>query len=924
MGGVTFAIPPLLLLVISLPILPSPTPSRDPLTLLLTLWQVQGGVAGVGIVLFVFLLQTVNLQRRGLATVLTLAVQSGILWASSYGLSAVLAVGIAIGMVSTLSTATWPVILAIVAVATSNFVVVLSVLFRTLNYLGDNQLATLRRTLLLDEVERVTLIQWLNSASKSALGAYSKDSVVAGTFYSLDGEAKSPAWTLRARRRSRVVDIDLRAIHRLASELRSIGPGEPTIQLMASLGNSLDSGEPILHAFASPTLVQKARLTFAIRSVKGSSPQEEEDMLSELSDELLASIRDGDIGRFRDRISLGVAVTERCLSILGELGSANRDEVPWLRPLDAVQTMLRFGLEEALKTRRTDFVLEVRSAVYSVTQTAADAGSIDAFSAFLRLYPPLRRVVLSLGVGNDPLYREIYWRNLTEIARFGPGRSGRRGGDDPEFVTEALGLVESTLVSMIRDSIHEESDDFFQLLDAHRLAFQYDDRPRRRSSRRGEARLFREDDGSHWMALGGWAMHQLASDHISAPFAKQVLTSLAGRFGSGEDILAAMIDVADREGSESGELSSWILSEQAEGIAHFDTSHAPLIASAIAMSLIRWGALRPRAVDVERSHELVEEVRHVSRAILSEGSYHRSFEAIGLLTDENLATVRAIVSSFEEAASNEDVRQRAILRTAPIQEAKRTAFERAVAKEYEKASLFRSVRSVFIVAEEPLSADLTAFGIGFHERLPKGMFTADGKVVGHDFVVKQYAEGIDDGEVKHLQEAIVDAFEPEVLSQLEMLNRLAEVCEGAGEGLLLLGGSTRRDLYRHPSFMPAGQGRLHRDQSGELAGVPVINVLAGGRFAAIYLPPSAVTLRYAQYGDDRGTVRAHIELVDAQRARKIVDGWEEKEPVVDEGNRLAKVEALQESVLLRAMVRSEAKVRAATVFVSFGGEIEED
>ncbi|RYG96582.1 MAG: hypothetical protein EON58_11765, partial [Alphaproteobacteria bacterium] len=417
---------------------------------LMTLWQVHGAESGLAIVVFVFLLQTADVSRRSVVSILALATDSRILMASAYGLGTTCGIGIALG-VSSADTAsrlpnlaangvhTWLLVAFVVAAFVSNVILTLCVLVKSLGYISVGSVVALQRRIIRDQVEEATMIEVRSKVSLTWLVENAKDTKIAR--WSWDRDESEPTWSIEADGGKTLVDIDVRALGKVG--MRRCGPNdEAGVRLYVELGARPDKGATIVDVRGTPSWRDRLIVRRALRW-RRSERSEAESLVSEAKDDFMRAVRDGEIGRFREGMELGVEITQRCLETLDRMGHRGADGIDDLTAIEGVQDMLRFGLDEALKSRRDDFALEVGRGLSSVAEVGFEHANRSAMRAFLRMYPFLRRVILTLGLTSSPIHSELYWRSLQGLGAYRITSMSSRS-NDPEFIPVALGVVEET------------------------------------------------------------------------------------------------------------------------------------------------------------------------------------------------------------------------------------------------------------------------------------------------------------------------------------------------------------------------------------------------------------------------------------------------------------------------------------------------
>ncbi|RYG15996.1 hypothetical protein EON82_25565, partial [bacterium] len=341
----------------------------------------------------------------------------------------------------------------------------------------------------------------------------------------------------------------------------------------------------MLEISSRPSWAERLALWRAVRW-EAVADNDAETLLQDASEEFMDAVRDGDVGRFREGMALCVAITERCLETLSEVGFRGAEGTDSLSAIDAVADMLRFGLDEALKTRRDDFALIAGRGLSEAVLAGFEHGNRSVVRRYLRLYPFLRKVVLSLGLGSAPIYDELHWRSLQSLGSMLMPILGKER--DPEFVSVALGVVEEVLVAMMHDSIEEGSPDLTDLLKAWRLTFAHSEHPRTRVFR-GEEPVQRptKHDG-HWIALAGWAVYLAQAGKIDSSALSRTMNALLGRFGSAAGIVRAYVE-ASGENADVADLEDWILWSKPEGIAYGMDGRPAMTLGAIALFLMKGG-----------------------------------------------------------------------------------------------------------------------------------------------------------------------------------------------------------------------------------------------------------------------------------------------------------------------------------------------
>jgi hypothetical protein len=342
-----------------------------------------------------------------------------------------------------------------------------------------------------------------------------------------------------------------------------------------------------------------------------------------------------------------------------------------------------------------------------------------------------------------------------------------------------------------------------------------------------------------------------------------------------------------------------------------DTNGA-IVAGMLALWAMRWQSSDGTILYVDGAHELALEVQSIVDGLQKSGPFAGVFAKLQL--EETYTTLEAVSQKFQRTKSDEEARQKKLLRQKELDGRRVRALESGIVRSYERSSLTRRAPEVFVINSEPLAADPAAQGIGYNLRLPKDLLTHDSHASGLDRAANDYGVGLDRAEIASILTKFASEMQPRLVHSGELMETLAQVCAMSKGGLLFLrtGGSVL-GLHRHPDFVHAQDEAYGPRMLGTLSDIPVLLAWDAKGFDAAYLPPKSVSVRYADYGEN-GPVFARVEFFDAERAEDIVRGWEEDGSEMTSEQREAKISELQESVGLRTFIRYEASVEGGAIF----------
>ncbi|HVT12622.1 MAG TPA: hypothetical protein VHE55_10160 [Fimbriimonadaceae bacterium] len=894
--------------------------------MLLTLWQVHGGVAALSTVAFVFLLQTANFSKRATSVVLNLAVEAKILAVPAYGFSTTFAIGLVLLLAQGWVTLTWPVVIVLFAAFLSNVVLVLYVLARSIGFLARSRLAEIERRTLLVQIEQAAELEVQEKVSLNWALKNLDDSPITSFFLELPDELSK--WSVLAGKRRMVKDIDLARLTQIGERVqRELKTDKPVIRLFARLAwVPKDENSWIVEVAGTADKAIQKEVRSCIRWARARD-DDGDLLLSDVLNQVQASVSSGDLAGFKDGLAISADILDATLKKLKEYGLAEDDGAGEMSAFTEVQRMLRFALEEALKTRRADFAITAGRNLADLAEVGIRYQNRAAVRQLLMVYPFLRRVILSLGVGQDPLYKELYWRSLKEMAFMIPITSE---GDRQDFCPIALGVIEEVFVTMLSDSVAEGGVDLDNLLNGWLLTFRDDDRPRARRGRRGQVVERPGNARGHWMSLIAWAVHLAYVGVLDSTKFGTIFGKLAPKLGEVEDVLAAARLVCRWEDDDRGDLSNWIAFSMPEGRVYGIDDRTPAIRACVLVLVAR--ALEPlgnrRFIPDPGSEDAAaigEDVLNIIEGLRSGDQLATLAIASGIVKDIPSKQMDDLAAGFKAAMVSKEEQRKAALRAAALSPDAVAQFENGVRKGFAGESFFQSLPQIAAVDQVLGQYVKETLMIGVAELQDKRSFTVDG--YGVSGLVENGAAMLARGEQKFMLEGIAKSAEDRRQVPIQkLLSIIADVCLDRGTGCVVIQGvGTRLDIYRHPEFRyPTGE--KNRGELGSLFGVPIYWGLDIKGFAALYLPPRSVKLSYSRVRkDDESIASVRVRFVDEALAEETVAEWEKLGRITFETpeERTQKLLSLQEAVLVDLFIKPTATAEGVIVFLT-DGDLDDD
>ena len=914
-----FLAPLIILLSVAIPLFPSPSPSHDVAPLLQTLWQVQAAVATVAIVIFVFLLQTADLRKRTFSSVLNLALEAGILSAAALGLSIVCGIGIALLVAQTIGAMTWPVIAAIIVALIVNVVSILTVLIRSLGYLANSKMEELERKTLLSQVHESTVTEIQDRASLNWLSKNLEGSTISSLF---DFQHDVTGWSLIEKEGKEIADIDLRKLDRIGVQLQSdLRTDKPVMKLIGRLMWSPRKAEDAFIVIAgTPRKGIKRKIDRCFRWRKVSDTNSH-DMIDGSMDELLASVNSSDISGFKKGITRSEEIIEATLQKMADYGLASDSGITEIYPFEKVLRTLRFALEEALKTKRANFAFAAGRDLTNLAEVAFKYGNRTAFERILMMYPFLRKVIFNLNAYEDPIYQDLYWRSIHELAMMLPSLAKDL---DQDAVPMGLGVIENVFLAMFSDSIMEGGKDFGNVLEGWDQTLGEETSVRMVINRKGKSNLKDPDSKAHWMLLLGWATYLAIEGQLKPDDFASIFQQLAAKFRYLEEAVVSASSAMDREDTERDILSSWILWSKPTGHTYGIDSRSP-ISHALILLLLAWANKPLQAKSYVPDSDSLEVAAMAADAkstidLLNDPTspLAQLAASAGIWSEKSPQVLKDLSNAFSGAVKIKDERKKEELRRTPLDAAAIHKFVEITQTEFDEDSFFSRARNAARVSEDLLPAEPDALCIGVNELVDKAFFTKGG--YGPEMLAMNAAERLVRGEKRSCLEKIAETAVVRRSVPVErLLEELVRLCKRRKSGCIVVqGAATRLDLYRHPEFRYPEENR-NGDLIGTLAGVPVYYGFDIKGFAALYLPDNSVEVTYAKIREgETHKVGVVVQEITAQLAAQLVADLEAsgKETFDDPEDRERKILRYLELVNVRVHVRPIVTANGAHAFTT--------
>ncbi len=916
-----FFAPLFLIVLLAWPHFKSPVP-RDPNALasfLITLWQVHGSIAVVSTVVFVILLQTANFSKRTTSTVLKLALEARILSASAYGFSTTCAIGLVLLIDQQWGALTWAVVAIVISAFLSNVGFVLFVLTQSITFLAKSRLARIERENLIKQVERLAESEIREQISlKWLIEHFDKTSVTNFYFELPEG---LPRWSVESHKSQMVSDINVEKLIQIGEDLqRRLSTDEPVIKLFARLEwSSRDDNVTIAEILGS----HDKNLEREIRGCLTWSRKDEgdgEELLAGVLDQVQMSVTTGDITAFKDGLKICSDVLEATLGKLDQFGLARDEGVGQMSSFYAVHRMLRFALEEALKSGRPVFGQTAVHELAHLAELGIKFGNREAVRQLLLMYPFLRKVVLASEWKSDQSYREFYWRPLKELASW---TSYGLDVNSQEFAETALVAISEAFLVMLKDSILEGGEDLDNLLNGWRLAFGEDDtrsalRTRRLSSSAEDLAL-----KSHWISLLAWTVYLGISGQLEPRKFSFIFSKLAAKFTELNDVLAAAAHASRMGDDDRADLSGWLFSVLAEGQVHGIDERTPIAQACVIVLLLRASAplSRKRFVPTRESSsaaEIAEDALKVVESLRGPSTLANLIVDSGLLSKVSKKPLDDLQQGFERVREEVKEQLRAVVRDSSLDQAVVNTFIEDVRTGYTSTNFFGSIPEVAKIDQNLKPYVKGQTFVGINELHDKRFFTTNG------FGVFQLANNAVEMLSRGVQKSVLEGFAAEsedrrLVDRDKLLLELVEICRSQRQGCIVVQGvDARLNIERHPDFKYVDDKR-QKGELGTLVGVPVFLGFDIQTFAALYLPYGSVQIAYAAVREGEShPVSNVVEFVDNHKAEEIVKSWTHSKAreFASTKEREEKVLELQETVALHIGVRPIAVCTGCTALLT--------